>query len=214
MTAVPLDKPEECPVKKLKTYGQGSVNDLDLLEIAGIPKKIAAEVCIIGVAKVHKMSYEQLTKDHKIPSKYALRIVAFSQLLKRMNNDYRPTIDTPEAAYIHLMDLSGEKRECFKVLCLDGRRRLLASEVVSIGTATATLVHPREVFRFAIDCDACSVVVAHNHPSGDPTPSSDDRLLTERLHQAGRLLGINLDDHIVIGKGCFVSLRQLGVLCG
>jgi DNA repair protein RadC len=84
--------------------------------------------------------------------------------------------------------------------------------VVSIGTLTATLVHPREVFAPAISCGAASLVVAHNHPSGDPTPSHEDRLLTQRLSEAGRLLGLQLDDHLVIGRSGYVSLRQLGIL--
>lgn len=124
----------------------------------------------------------------------------------------------PEGAYAHFIAacpllLKGRK-ERFVALYLDGRRQVIRHEVVSVGTLTATLVHPREVFAPALECRAASLVVAHNHPSGDPTPSHEDRLLTERLSQAGRLLGINLDDHLVIAKTGFVSLRRLGILVG
>lgn len=123
----------------------------------------------------------------------------------------------PEEAYVNFLKHFGKemasKKECFVMLCLDGRRRICHTEVISVGTLTATLVHPREIFGPALRAEGVSsIVVAHNHPSGDPTPSHEDRLLTERLSQAGRLLGINLDDHLVIGKGCFTSMRRLGLL--
>lgn len=126
------------------------------------------------------------------------------------------SIAMPEEAYAAILakfpKVLEDKRETFIALYLDGRRRLIKAHMVSIGTLTANLVHPREVFAPALICGAASIVVAHNHPSGDPTPSSDDRLLTERLHQGGRLLGINLDDHIVFGTEGYVSMRQLGIL--
>jgi len=123
---------------------------------------------------------------------------------------------TPDEAYVNILKHFGPemaaKKETFVMLCLDGRRRICHTEVVSVGTLTATLVHPREVFGPALRAGGVSsIVVAHNHPSGDPSPSHEDRLLTERLCQAGRLLGINLDDHLVIGKGCFVSMRRMGI---
>lgn len=122
----------------------------------------------------------------------------------------------PEEAYAqvlkHFPGISRARKENFLLIGLNGRRQVIFTETISVGTLTATLVHPREVFKRAIIESCSSVVIAHNHPSGDPTPSHEDRLLTERMSQAGRLLGINLDDHLVIGKGCFVSLRRLGLL--
>lgn len=124
---------------------------------------------------------------------------------------------TPDEAYANILKHFGPqmraKKETFVMLCLDGRRRICHTEVISVGTLTATLVHPREVFGPVLRAEGVSsIVVAHNHPSGDPSPSHEDRLLTERLSQAGRLLGVNLDDHLVIGKGCFVSMRRLGLM--
>jgi len=101
-------------------------------------------------------------------------------------------------------------REHFVALYLDGRHRALAHQIVSVGTATASLVHPREVFQPAVLLGACALVVAHNHPSGDPSPSAEDREITERLAQAGKLLGITLLDSIVwTREGRFTSLREL-----
>lgn len=102
-----------------------------------------------------------------------------------------------------------DAREHFVALYLDGRHRPIAHQVVSIGTASASLVHPREVFQPAILVGACAVIVAHNHPSGDPSPSLEDREITQRLAQAGALLGISLLDSVVFTRtGEFVALRE------
>lgn len=102
-----------------------------------------------------------------------------------------------------------DAREHFVALYLDGRHRPIAHQVVSIGTASASLVHPREVFQPAILVGACAVIVAHNHPSGDPSPSREDREITQRLAQAGALLGISLLDSVVFTRtGEFVALRE------
>lgn len=103
-----------------------------------------------------------------------------------------------------------DAREHFVALYLDGRHRPIAHQVVSIGTASASLVHPREVYQPAILVGACAVIVAHNHPSGDPTPSREDREITQRLAQAGALLGVSLLDSVVFTrKGGFVALREV-----
>jgi DNA repair protein RadC len=100
------------------------------------------------------------------------------------------------------------EREVFHALLLDGRNRLRAEVRVSEGTLTTALVHPREVFAPAIRLGAAALVLAHNHPSGDPTPSSEDVVLTERLRQAGELIGIRVLDHVVIGQAGYVSLAE------
>jgi DNA repair protein RadC len=104
--------------------------------------------------------------------------------------------------------VGNDAREHFVAILLDGRHRPIAYQVVSIGTATASLVHPREVFQPAVGLGACAVIVAHNHPSGDPTPSAEDRDVTRRLAQAGGLLGILLLDSVVVADLGYVSLRE------
>ncbi len=105
-------------------------------------------------------------------------------------------------------ELSGLERERFLVLLLDGKHRLARMEPISEGTLTTSLVHPREVFRSAVRESAAALIAVHNHPSGDPEPSSEDLEVTRRLRRAGRLLGIPLLDHVVVGAGRFVSLRE------
>jgi len=103
-------------------------------------------------------------------------------------------------------------REHFLMLALDGKNRVLGFEIVSIGTLTASLVHPREVFKAAILANAAAIIVAHNHPSGDPTPSGEDLAITQRLKQAGELLGIALLDHVILGHESYHSLADAGEL--
>jgi DNA repair protein RadC len=98
------------------------------------------------------------------------------------------------------------------VVLLDARQRVLRSEVVSQGTLTASLVHPREVFRPALRDAAAALVLVHNHPSGDPTPSAEDREVTSRLARAGEILGIRVVDHVVVAERGFCSLREEGAL--
>jgi DNA repair protein RadC len=108
--------------------------------------------------------------------------------------------------------LGAEVVEVFGILCLSTKCRVIAYHEVSRGTLDATLVHPREVFKAALLANAASVMLAHNHPSGDPSPSPDDCALTRRLVAAGHLIGIPVTDHIIIGAGRWVSLRASGLL--
>jgi DNA repair protein RadC len=102
------------------------------------------------------------------------------------------------------------QRESFHVLLLDGRHRLIVAEEISVGTLTASLVHPREVFRDAIRSSAAALVLVHNHPSGDPSPSAEDRAVTERLRSAGFLLGIRVVDHVIVTESSYFSFREAG----
>jgi DNA repair protein RadC len=103
-------------------------------------------------------------------------------------------------------------REEFLAVILDGRNRIAGFNLISIGTLTSSLVHPREVFKPAILASAAALVLVHNHPSGDPEPSAEDRALTSRLQQAGELLGIRILDHVVVGDGRFRSFAEEGFI--
>jgi DNA repair protein RadC len=106
--------------------------------------------------------------------------------------------------------LQDQPSEVFAILCLSTKHRVIGYHEVSRGTLDTALVHPREVFKAAILANAAAIILTHNHPSGDPTPSADDVALTQRLVEAGRLLGIDVLDHIVIGDGVWVSFMELG----
>lgn len=121
----------------------------------------------------------------------------------------RTAVRSPRAVYeLFETELRGLERETFHALALDGKHGVVRRYLVSVGTLTTSLVHPREVFRPALRFGAASLVVVHNHPSGDPEPSLEDEEVTRRLAQAGRLLGVPLLDHVVVGDRRFVSLAE------
>lgn len=119
---------------------------------------------------------------------------------------------TPESAAPFLEDLRHLAQEAFCVLTLNTKNRLIRRHLVSLGTVSSTLVAPREVFRPAIGDGASSVIIAHNHPSGDSSPSAHDIKITRKLKEAGELIDIPLIDHLIIGDGLPVSLRELGLM--
>jgi DNA repair protein RadC len=123
-----------------------------------------------------------------------------------------PFVDCAKAAALELKDIANSDRENFVVLVLDARRKCVGKQIVSVGTLSASLVHPREVFKPAIMLNAAGIVVAHNHPSGDPTPSAEDRDATRRLQKAGELLGIPVMDHVIVAGEKFFSFRETGIL--
>ncbi|MFN8644433.1 MAG: JAB domain-containing protein [Candidatus Binatia bacterium] len=121
----------------------------------------------------------------------------------------RPRLSTPAAVAAYLAPgHGGHREERFGIALLDTRHRLIRVVPISLGTLDASLVHPREVFRAAAEHSAAAIVLFHNHPSGDPTPSVDDLQLTRRLVDAGELMGIAVVDHVVLGAGCWQSVRE------
>lgn len=122
-------------------------------------------------------------------------------------------IRTPADAAILFRQFIGDcDRESFCILCLNTKNEPTAIHQVSVGTLNASLVHPREAFKLAILSNSASVIAAHNHPSGEPTPSPEDVELTQRLRDSGTLLGIDLLDHIILGDGTFLSMKEQGLM--
>jgi DNA repair protein RadC len=122
-------------------------------------------------------------------------------------------IESPENVFTLLKnEIGNKKKESFYILSLTTRNNLISSDKVSTGTISASLVHPREVFLAAIKNSASSVIVVHNHPSGDPQPSEDDLIITKRLTEAGKILGIDVVDHIIITKDYFYSFKEKNIL--
>lgn len=118
-------------------------------------------------------------------------------------------VNSPAAAANAIREVIGDSdRENFVVLCLNRKHDIVSAEIASIGTISECFVHPREIFKAAVLSSASAIVVGHNHPSGNPTPSDDDFNITKRLIEAGKILGIDVLDHIVIGDDCHVSIRE------
>jgi DNA repair protein RadC len=140
------------------------------------------------------------------------RLAIAFELGRRAYGAGGPVLTAPGDVFEWCADLRAADRERFVGLYLDARHRVLRRRLVSVGTLTASLVHPREVLGPALRARAAALVVVHNHPSGDPEPSPEDCALTERLRDAARLLGIELLDHVVVARSGFVSLRERGIL--
>ncbi len=122
-------------------------------------------------------------------------------------------LTTPaECASVLVKLLQDQPGEVFAILCLSTKHRVIAYHEVSRGTLDATLVHPREVFKAALLANAAAIILTHNHPSGESTPSPDDLLLTRRLVAGGMLLGVDVLDHVIVGDGCYYSFKENGCL--
>jgi DNA repair protein RadC len=161
-------------------------------------------------------SVEQLSQVKGIGHAKAAEIKAAIEFGKRLSlftDDVRPAVGGPrDIANLLMPDLRYLKKETLKSVLLDTKNRVQTIKTVSVGDLSSSIVHPREVFKDAIVASAASMIVAHNHPSGDPTPSKEDVAVTRRLMEAGELLGIDVLDHIVIGDGHFVSLKERGLI--
>ena len=157
-------------------------------------------------------SIEELTEIKGIGTAKAAQIKAAFELSKRLenssNDDHKTTVKSPEDAIKAVRNqLKGKKKEHFMVLSLDTRNHLINTKVISVGSLDTSIVHPREVFAEAISSTAASVIFAHNHPSGDPTPSEDDIKLTKRLAKAGEIMGIEVLDHIIVCEKDYLSMK-------
>lgn len=169
-----------------------------------------------GVYALADIDIAELLSVPGIGRAKALQIAAAVELGRRIvhkPSDQRLQIRTADDAATYVMDrMRYLKKEHFVTLLLDTKHRLIGEDTSSIGSLDASIVHPREVFRFAIRRSASAILCVHNHPSGDPSPSSEDIAVTRRLEEAGRVLGIEVLDHIVIGDGRYVSLRAAGYM--
>jgi len=150
-----------------------------------------------------------------VPIEVAARIVAVVELGRRFfeePNSRNPFIRGPEDAHRYLADMASLKKEHLRGLYLNVQSRLIHDEVISIGTLSRSVVHPREVFAPALEHTAHALILAHNHPSGDLTPSEQDIAVTRQVVEAGRIMGIEVLDHLIIGSSGFVSLKKQRIL--
>ena len=209
------DRPKDLrPREKLQSKGAASLSDYELLmAIIGSGNaqadvtKIAREVQKLLSDKGSELTYEDLLSVKSLGPAKATQIMAGFELWHRQFEvPDRPIIDSPERAVEQFADIRDKKQEYLVCLTLDGANRLIAKRVITIGTLTSSLVHPREVFADAITDRAASIIVGHNHPSGNLEASQADILVTERLRESAELLGIGLLDHFVVTKDSSASI--------
>ena len=220
----------ERPRERLAAHGPDSLKPSDLIAIllrTGTKGVSAMQVASELVGKyatldnLSRATVPDLCRVKGIGRDKAVTLVAAFTLARRMAQESRqelPLLDTPEAVAILMReDARSRNVETFQVLLLNTRRRLIGEPVkISDGTLDTILVHPREVFKPAISANAAAIVLSHNHPSGDPTPSEADIKVTRDLIRAGQLLKIEVLDHVILGRKTserekdYVSLRELG----
>ncbi len=213
----------ERPRERLTRLGAEALSEQELLACL-LGRGIAGESVLITARRllaefrtvrgIADASVEQLAQVRGIGYAKAAQLKAAAELARRLalsEAGPRCAIDSVEAAAAVLRpQLLDKQKEQFVALLLDNRYRLIRMSPIAVGSLSATLVHPRELFKEAIAASAAAVLIAHNHPSGDPTPSEHDRALTRRLAEAGRLLGIEVIDHLIIAAEGVVSLRAAG----
>lgn len=194
---------------------------IELLLTLGTPRKDCKQPAKEAVAKfkgligVLDSSLEELQYIQGIGPSNAFGIKLFQAISERYTKEkITPHIllNSPQLVFEYLKERIGkEQKEHFTIICLDTRNNLIVDDV-SVGTLNASLVHPREVFKKAILNNSSHVIIAHNHPSGDPTPSENDILTTRRLVESGKILGISIADHIIVSQNSFVSLKEQGYI--
>jgi DNA repair protein RadC len=211
----------ERPREKLMRYGPEKLADEELLAImlrTGTPGRgvldLAGDILRrFGRGDLAKAGFAELRAAPGLGPARACEIMAAFELGRRYLNGKKVGIYLkPRDIWDELRDVRDQKKEHFVVFYLDTRNQEIKRDIVSIGTLNYNLVHPREVFEPAVKNLAASVIVAHNHPSGCLEPSDEDLSLTKRLAQAGKLLGIELLDHIIVTKEGFMSFKQKGLL--
>lgn len=188
-----------------------------LLMLSGAAEpRVAALLAAHPLEVLARFDADALRVAGGLSAKQAARLAAAFALgreVERASRPRRARLDRPAAvARLLAPEVRGLEVETFHTLVLDARQELVAHERVAMGTLMTAPVHPREVFRPALRRTCAAIIVAHNHPSGDPEPSAEDLAVTRRLAEAGRILGVPLLDHVVLGDGRWVSLRERGAL--
>jgi len=212
------------PRERLLKEGAQVLNDAELLAIllrTGTDRNTVLELAAMVLAKfglrgLLQASVEELSSIKGIGPAKAAQVKAALELGKRIatnTSEERVVIKTPEdVAGLVMEGMRHLDREQFQALLLNTKNQVIGQEVISIGTLNSSTVHPRELFKNAIKRSAAAIILVHNHPSGDPSPSREDIEVTGRLLEAGRIIGIDVLDHLIIGDNRFNSLKAKGLM--
>lgn len=211
---------EEKPREKLLAFGPGDLTQVELIaiilgvgtkkeEIMAMSHRIVREYGERAI--LNEKNPRRIAESLGIPLTKACQIVACFELGRRSFQDKagKPSfIHTSKQAFEHLKSMGSLQKEQLRGLYLNSRYQVIHEEIISIGSLTANIVHPREVFQPALEQSAVAVIIAHNHPSGTLTPTDDDLVATDQLIAAGKILGIDLLDHLIIANDTFISLTE------
>lgn len=214
---------ENRPRERLEKNGVHVLSDAELLAIifkTGNKEENAIVmsdrlITKYGLGKLNELSLKELQEIKGIGPAKSMQIKALFEFNKRYNLAKRagePIKSARDVFEYVSQRLITNQQEHFMILLLDSKNRIVKDEVISIGTLNASIIHPREVFKLAIRENANSIILVHNHPSGDPEPSAEDEQITEKLFEAGELLNIKVLDHVIVGKDKFWSFKERTVL--
>ena len=210
-----IDKPREKLIKK----GANALKDYELLAIllgSGVQGKdvikLSQEIIKLFEDDFENLNLEKLLSIHGLGLAKASQILSSIELSRRYLIKQNKKITSAKDVYEELKEYHNKKQEYFLALYLDGANHLIQTKIITIGILNQSLVHPREVFSYAIEKRCASIIVAHNHPSGILEASSEDINVTKRLQESGKILGIELLDHLIITNDGFVSLKEECVL--
>ena len=210
----------ERPRERLLKYGPEALSDAELLAVVlqtGTRGRNILTICrhVFQTASLKKLSRSnitELTKNPGIGPSKACQIVSLFELSRRLETyteEPKQKIKEPNDIFRYIYPrIREEKQEKFIILCLNTKNQIICDETVFVGGLDFSIAQPREIFKTALMESAASVVLIHNHPSGDPTPSREDIDITNRIIESGKVLGIGVCDHIIIGDGCYTSLKQ------
>lgn len=215
----------ERPREKILRYGAECLSNSELLALilrTGTKEDNVLNLCdrvlshCGGINGISGPSINELKQVKGIGEAKATQILALAELATRFNSfksgaEY--AISSPKDVSTYMMgQMKNLKKEYFKLIMLNTKNVIISVKDISIGNLNSSIVHPREVFIEAIKLSSASVILCHNHPSGDPTPSKEDILITKRLKECGTLLGIEVLDHVIIGNKAYVSLKEKGIV--
>ena len=221
-----MDLPEnERPRERLLRYGAEMLSNGELLAIIlstgtknenvlNLSNRII-KTCggLNGILSMSAEEYMSLSGIGKAKAAQMLALVEISKRFRSFQSGEEIRISKPvDVANIVMENMRYMKKECLRVIMLNTKNIIISMKDISIGSLNSSIVHPREVFTEAIKKSSACIIICHNHPSGDPTPSSEDINITYRLKECGNLLGIELVDHIIIGEGTYISLKEKGIL--
>ncbi len=214
----------EQPRERLRDYGPSALSDAELVAILlrvgvqGLNVVQLAQKMLLehgGWVGLQRLSFEELCHIHGMGEAKAAQVKAALEIGRRLllaQPEQRAVITSPaDVANLLLLEMAHLEQEHLKVVCLNTKNHVLKHITVYIGSINSSAVRIGEVFKEALKQNAAAIIIAHNHPSGDPTPSSEDIAVTREIVDAGKLLGVDVLDHLVIGQGRWVSLRERGL---
>ncbi|MDD3173678.1 MAG: DNA repair protein RadC [Herbinix sp.] len=218
----------ERPYEKCENYGAGALSDAELLAVilrTGTKQQRVIDLAVnilnypsahTGLKGLNYLTMKELTRIKGVGRVKAIEILCLTEITKRMSKEiHRDSLKliTPQSvADYYMQDMRHLTREQVMLLMMDSKNKLIKDMIISEGTVNTSIMPTREIFVHAVKYEAVNIILMHNHPSGDPTPSAEDIRVTKRLLEAGGIIGITLMDHIIIGDNRYISLKEQGLI--